>query len=136
MKVRLKKDAPWESVISPDGQTVDKINWLNETTNIKPFAKYIDYLLEDSDIDYDIDIQQLISIAENNNIYAYLCSKEELIKKLKDNRVAMPKIETPKCKETDYTTLAKAELVAIAENKGIQTKGLSKAKLIEALQNE
>lgn len=136
MKVRLKKDAPWESVISPDGQTIDKIVWLNEETDIRPFTKYIEYQLEESDVDYDIDIQQLISIAENNNIYAYLCSREDLIKKLKDNKVSMPKVEKQKIETINYSSLSKSELANIAEAKGILVKGLSKAKLLEALQNE
>lgn len=136
MKVRLKKDAPWESVISPDGQTIDKIVWLNEETDIRPFTKYIEYQLEESDVDYDTDIQQLISIAENNNIYAYLCSREDLIKKLKDNKVSMPKVEKQKIETINYSSLSKSELANIAEAKGILVKGLSKAKLLEALQNE
>ena len=131
MKVRLKKDAPWESVISPDGQTIDKINWLDEKTDIRPFAKFIDYTLDTEDIDYDLQISELISIAENSFMCVNNMSREEIIKKLKDNNIKMPKKEI----KVVLSTMSKAELVSLAESKNINIKGLSKSKLIEAIEN-
>ena len=147
MKVRLKKDAPWESVISPDGQTIDKINWLDEKTDIRPFAKFIDYTLDSEDVAYDLQIGELVSIAENNFMCANNMSKEEIIKKLKENNIKMPKKEIIKkldntkipkkdiVTKVDLSTLSKAELVSLAESKSINVKGLSKSKLIEVIEN-
>lgn len=133
MKIKLKKEAPWDSVEAPTGQTINKFTWCSADADFSPFIKFIEFKLEEEDIDYDLSIEELREIANKNNIYSYMKSKEELIKKLKDNKIKMPKkiIE----EKIDYSKYSKSELVSIAESKGIETKGMSKSKLIEAIEN-
>jgi hypothetical protein len=123
MKFKLKKDAPWEEVTANSGKKIDKVNWVSNV-DILPFLKYIDFFLEETDNGKDYTLDELIEIANKNDVYPYNLTKEHLLFKLKD-------VKIEKKYKTDFSKFSKQELVNFLFEKNIPTDKKSKAELVE-----
>ncbi len=131
--IRLKKDAPWNSVaLPPNNVEITKTQWIDESlVNILPIKKWVENETQVEAVPigkYDtVSNIDLINVAKQRGVFDEFKTRDKIIKLLEEDD------SKPQKEEKDYTKLNKKELAELVKEKGKWQDGMSKSKMVEAL---